>query len=112
MGSRCSFCETTDGPFLQVEGLFTVLMCTSCQAVRQASPTELLADYDPGGLARSRAVGIGSSGRGNWRGTVRPSIPAGAACYELVRPYPNQLQRVVFRRVRGASGELRTKPCR
>jgi len=29
----------------------------------------------------------------------RLRIPAGWATYELVRPYPNQLQRVVYRQV-------------
>jgi hypothetical protein len=31
---RCSFCGATTGPFTKVEGLFTVLMCTDCQAAR------------------------------------------------------------------------------
>jgi hypothetical protein len=31
---RCSFCGATSGPFIQVEGLFTVLMCADCQAAR------------------------------------------------------------------------------
>ena len=66
MGSRCSFCGTTDGPYLQVEGLFTLRMCPACQAARSNSnrgrtshpvepprhdpdqPAELLAHHDPG----------------------------------------------------------------
>jgi hypothetical protein len=64
VGSRCSFCGTTQGPFLKVEGLFTLLMCPGCQAVRSSfnrglpntlvemhdpdQPTELLADHDQG----------------------------------------------------------------
>jgi hypothetical protein len=34
MAERCSFCGSTAGPFSNVEGLFTVLMCTDCQAAR------------------------------------------------------------------------------
>jgi hypothetical protein len=34
MAERCSFCGSTAGPFSKVEGLFTVLMCPDCQAVR------------------------------------------------------------------------------
>jgi hypothetical protein len=34
MADRCSFCGSTDGPSSQVEGLFMVLMCPDCQALR------------------------------------------------------------------------------
>jgi hypothetical protein len=34
VGPRCSFCGTTQGPLLQVEGLFTLRMCPTCQAAR------------------------------------------------------------------------------
>jgi hypothetical protein len=34
MAARCSFCGSTTGPFSQIEGLFTVLMCADCQATR------------------------------------------------------------------------------
>jgi hypothetical protein len=34
MTDRCSFCSSTAGPFSNVEGLFTVLMCADCQAAR------------------------------------------------------------------------------
>ena len=34
MADRCSFCGSTAGPFSRVEGLFTVLMCSDCQAAR------------------------------------------------------------------------------
>jgi hypothetical protein len=34
MAARCSFCGSTAGPFSEVEGLFTVLMCADCQAAR------------------------------------------------------------------------------
>ena len=48
MGPHCSFCGTSTGPFSEVEGLFTVLMCTRCRAIRHASLPELLAHHDPG----------------------------------------------------------------
>lgn len=64
MGPRCSFCGTADGPFLEVEGVFTLLMCVGCQAARGSSsraglptprakthgphqPTELVVQRDP-----------------------------------------------------------------
>jgi hypothetical protein len=34
MADRCSFCGSTAGPFSKVGGLFTVMMCADCQAVR------------------------------------------------------------------------------
>jgi hypothetical protein len=34
MAARCSFCGSTAGPFTEVEGLFTVLMCADCLAAR------------------------------------------------------------------------------
>ena len=53
MGPHCSFCGTFTGPFSEVEGLFTVLICI---------PSD-------------------------WTAT-----------YQLLRPYPNQRQRVVYHR--------------
>jgi hypothetical protein len=38
VGPRCSFCGTSTGPFKKVEGLFTLLMCAACQAVRRSGP--------------------------------------------------------------------------
>ena len=32
-GPRCSFCGTSTGPFSEIEGLFTVLICIPCLAV-------------------------------------------------------------------------------
>ena len=34
-GPHCSFCGTFAGPFSQVEGLFTVLICIPCLEIRQ-----------------------------------------------------------------------------
>lgn len=39
MGSRCSCCGTSTGPFHEVEGLFTALMCAGCLAA--VTPTQL-----------------------------------------------------------------------
>jgi hypothetical protein len=36
VGPRCSFCGTTDGPFLDVEAGLRLLMCPSCQAAQAA----------------------------------------------------------------------------
>jgi hypothetical protein len=40
VGPRCSFCGTSTGPFREVGGLFTVLMCAGCQALRSGPPPE------------------------------------------------------------------------
>jgi hypothetical protein len=45
VGPRCSFCGTSTGPFNEVGGLFPLLMCDACRAVRSApapEPTELV----------------------------------------------------------------------
>jgi hypothetical protein len=34
VGPHCSFCGTSTGPFSEIEGLFTVLICIPCLAVR------------------------------------------------------------------------------
>ncbi len=41
-------CGTFTGPFSQVEGLVTVLICIPCLEVRQAQPDTLLGLHDPG----------------------------------------------------------------
>jgi hypothetical protein len=49
VGPHCSFCGTFTGPFSEVEGLFTVLICIPCLEVRQAQPHTLLGGpWDPG----------------------------------------------------------------
>jgi hypothetical protein len=47
-GRHCSLCGATHGPFTQVEGLFTVLICIPCLEVRQAQPDTRLGLHDPG----------------------------------------------------------------
>jgi hypothetical protein len=48
VGPHCSCCDTVTGPFSEIEGPFTVLICVLCLAVRQAPAGELLALHDPG----------------------------------------------------------------
>jgi len=38
VGPHCSFCGTFTGPFSEIEGLFTVLICIPCLEVLQAKP--------------------------------------------------------------------------
>jgi hypothetical protein len=45
---HCSFCGTFTGPFSEIEGLFTVLICIPCLEVRLAQPDTLLGFHDPG----------------------------------------------------------------
>jgi hypothetical protein len=103
-GAALFVCGTSTGPFSEVEGLFTVLMCASCRAVRHASPPPLLAHHDPG----EPWLQWGCPIPGCRHRVVIPheleahtaaEHPGWVARYELVRPYPNQLERVVYRRV-------------
>jgi hypothetical protein len=95
---RCSFCGTSTGPFRAVEGLFTVLMCAGCQALRSSrhrgrpttlvemhepdQPAELLAHHDPAepwlqwGCPLA-GCGTGWSCPGTWSRMRRPSTRAG-----------------------------------
>ena len=107
MGPHCSFCGTSTGPFQEVEGLFTVLMCASRQAVRRGRPAELLADYDPGqpwlhwgcALCELRVI------QPEELELHTPAAHLGwEAHYQIVRPYPNQHLRVVYRQVEDPAG--------
>jgi hypothetical protein len=53
MAARCSFCCSTAGPFREVEGLFTVLMCADCQAARGHGTGPL-----PGAVRRGAPRGL------------------------------------------------------
>jgi hypothetical protein len=107
VGPHCSFCGTSTGPFREVEGLFTVLMCASCQAARRSKPLVLLADHDPGqpwlhwgcALCQYRAIEPEAL-----EVHAAAEHPGWVARYELLRPYPNQLQRVVYRQVEDLTG--------
>jgi hypothetical protein len=108
-GPHCSFCGTSTGPFAEVEGLFTVLMCTRCRADRrQASPPPLLAHHDPGEPRLKWGCPIEGCGHRviiphELEAHTTAEHPGWTATYELLRPYPNQLQRVVYRQVKGPS---------
>jgi hypothetical protein len=110
VGPHCSFCGISTGPFQQVEGLFTVLMCARCQADHcQASPPPLVARHDPEEPWLKWACPIQDCGHrviGPWEleGHTAAEHPGWVARYELVRPYPNQLQRVVYRHVEDPAG--------
>ena len=110
VGPHCSFCGTSTGPFSEVEGLYMVLMCARCQADRrQASPADLVAHHDPGEpwLKWSCPIqGCGHRVIGPWEleDHAAAAHPGWVARYELLRPYPNQLQRVVFRQVEEPAG--------
>jgi hypothetical protein len=102
VGARCSFCETSTGLFQEVEGLFTVLMCAGGQAARRGGPPELPADHDPGqpwlhwgcALCECRAVEPQAL-----EVHTAAEHPGWVARYEIVRPYPHQRLRVVYRQV-------------
>jgi hypothetical protein len=102
--------------FLAVEGAFKLLMCGDCQAARGGSRTavpttraamgekaeELLADHDPGRLWYHWGCAL-CEVRVIWprdlEGHTAQEHPGWTAAYEIVRPFPRQLLRVVYRRV-------------
>jgi len=107
VGPRCSFCGAAGGPFLEVEGAFRLQMCGDCQAApttqaAMGEPAELLADHDPGrpwyhwGCALCEARVIWPR---DLEGHTAQAHPGWTATYEIVRPYPRQLLRVVYRRM-------------
>jgi hypothetical protein len=116
VGPRCSFCGTTTGPLQEVGGAFPLLMCPGCQAARRSSgtagllepPTELLADHDPGrpwyhwgcALCEVRVI---------WpqelEGHTAQQHPGWTARFEIVRPYPRQVLRVIYRRSDGPGSD-------
>jgi hypothetical protein len=106
VGPHCSFCGTSTGPFREVEGLFTVLMCTSCQAARSTDPAELLALYDPGESWFKWGCPLEGCGHRvivphDLAGHAAAEHPGWVARYELVRRYPQTWERVMFQRVEG-----------
>jgi hypothetical protein len=109
VGPRCSFCGLVSGPFQEVGGTFPLLMCTGCQAARSASgtrgllepPSELLADYDPGQpeLQWTCALCGYRCFVPTWlEDHTDGEHPGWVARFEVVRPYPRQVLRVVYRR--------------
>src|SRR5215218_10961055 len=79
MAGHCSFCGSTRGPFSEVEGLFTVLMCADCQAARGygAGPYPVMT------RAEMRA-GLDMLGRVPWSGGNEGVVVNSATVLELV----------------------------
>jgi hypothetical protein len=80
-----------------------VLICILCLAVRQAPRGEFLALHDPGEPWRTwgcpiQSCGYRVIGPDKLEGHTAAEHPGWVAVYELLRPYPNQHQRVVYRR--------------
>ena len=84
-------------------------MCASCQTTRQASPAELLPQHDPEEPWLKWACPIqGCCHRviGPWELEEHTAAehPGWVARYELLRPYPHQLQRLVYRQIEDPAG--------
>jgi hypothetical protein len=93
VGPHCSFCGTFTGPFSEIEGLFTVLICIPSLEVRQARPTPCSASMTRVSPGSSGAVPIEGCGRwflGPWdlEGHTAAEHPGWTATYELLRPLP------------------------
>jgi hypothetical protein len=99
VGPRCSFCGTTDGPFLDVEAGLRLLMCPSCQAARGLGD-ELLAAYDPGQPYLQWTCALCPQ-QVFWprdlEGHTAQQHPGWTAVFEILAPYPHQRLRVVYR---------------
>jgi hypothetical protein len=110
VGPRCSFCGTTDGPFLEVGRGFPLLVCAGGQAARgHAASAELLAHHDPGQpeLQWTCALCDYRCFVPTWlEDHTAAEHPGWVARFEVVRPYPRQVLRVAHRRAAGqGSGE-------
>jgi hypothetical protein len=77
VGPHCSFCGTFTGPFSEIEGLFTLLICIPCLETARHGPTPCSASMtraSPGrsGAVPSTAAAAGSSAPGSeWHGVGR-----------------------------------------
>jgi hypothetical protein len=81
-----------------------VLICIPCLEVHQVQPNTLLALHDPGHLWLPWGCPIHGCGRwfiGPWdlEWHTAAEHPGWTATCQLLRPYPNQRQRVVYRQV-------------
>jgi hypothetical protein len=101
-GSHCSFCGTADGPFLEIEGIFAVLVCATCQAARRARKSaQLLADHDPQQLWWQWGCPLcehRATAPWDLEGHTTQQHPGWTARFEIVRPDPPQLLRVLYHR--------------
>jgi hypothetical protein len=115
VGSRCAFCGTPDGPFLEVEGIFALLLCADCQAARSARRSaELLADHDPLRLWWQWGCPLcehRASAPWDLEGHTARQHPGWTARFEIVRPYPRQLLRVIYHRSDPPGSEARLDAC-
>jgi hypothetical protein len=98
VGPHCSFCGTFTGPFSEIEGLFTVLICIPYLEVRLARPDTLLGLHDPGQPWEKWGCPIEGCDRwflGPWdlEGHTAAAHPGWTATYELLRPYPGNAAR-------------------
>jgi hypothetical protein len=97
-----TFCGTIDGPFLEVGGGLPLLMCPACQAARgRGAGNELLAAHDPGQpeLQWTCALCPCRCFIPTWlEDHTAAEHPGWTARFEVVRPYPRQVLRVVYRR--------------
>jgi hypothetical protein len=94
VGPHCSFCGSSTGPFSEVKGLFTVLICIPCLEVRQARSDTRLGLHDPGQPWDKWGCPIAGCGQwllGPWdlEWHTAAEHPDWTATYELLRPYPN-----------------------
>lgn len=100
--TRCCFCGTADGPFLEIEGIFAPLLCGHCQAARRARRSaELLADHDPQRLWWQWGCPLcehRASAPWDLEAHTTRQHPGWTARFEIVRPSPRQLLRVVYHR--------------
>jgi hypothetical protein len=110
-GSHCCFCGTLDGPFLEVKGFFALLLCGDCQAARRARRSaQLLADHDPQRLWWQWGCPLcehRASAPWDLEGHTTRQHPGWTASFEIVRPSPRQLLRVIYYRSDGPSSETR-----
>lgn len=110
-GSHCSFCGTADGPFLEIEGIFAVLMCAACQAARRARKSaQLLADHDPQQLWWQWGCPLcehRATAPWDLEGHTTQQHPGWTAMFEIVRPDPPQLLRVLYHRSDRSSSDTK-----
>jgi hypothetical protein len=104
VGPRCSFCGATRGPFLEVGGGLKLLMCERCQAARGHGPDQLEAAYHPGHPYLHWTCALCPHQEfwgGDLEGHTAQQHPGWTATFEILKPYPHQRLRVVYRRSDG-----------
>jgi hypothetical protein len=84
VGLHCS-CGTVTGPFSEIEGLFTVLICIPCLEVRLAQPDLLLGLHDPGQAWEQWGCPIKGCGRWDLEGHTAAEPPGWTRAARLGR---------------------------